>query len=299
MSRSLYNSLRDIEYNHSALDEMCEFNDKRMRKLIRLSLDNIHKLREDKISAYKGLLKYKPMILANLVDLSDYKNMMLDLPIRKDFRIENKTFCSDISTNVKIYTYMVEIFTFYKRIKKLTKLVKALTVCLRIPQYVFKKFILHFNLEVGKHTGLHPEDDFDLKNGLGAISFRVRDRVAPMINWDATNNFKKQLIADGIPLYSKDNPTGVKYLCYTDTTEYMLMRWNKPKQGFPNVKYYSMHASRYKGYYCLVNHMLRDKELTLEHVKKDDVLPMLDRVLVFGIHKENYMASLKIIQNDL
>lgn len=110
---------------------------------------------------------------------------------------------------------------------------------------LFRQIICSYN-EMVMDEIIYNGYDLNLSNNLANLSVSVvkRNYSSKAIDWNSTREYKKELISEGISLYSKDNPEGQKYFVYFINDFYVQFHWEKKNCKIPNKMAYSFDATR-------------------------------------------------------
>ncbi len=136
----------------------------------------------------------------------------------------------------------------YSRAKlKLSNLYKVLSdvqssyTSLRLYRFIIKSYnkkVAHRVLEGQVHTFGSTVGQLYIKR-IRRI-FTVHGKEATRgIDWGETKKLRAKLIEDNIPIYSKDNPNGEKYLVYYSGDYLYWFWWDKAQSRIPNLQLYT------------------------------------------------------------
>jgi hypothetical protein len=126
----------------------------------------------------------------------------------------------------------------------------------------FRGMCSDFNILIMDH--LLDGGKFNMKNNLSTISIaRVeRDNSKPTIDWGESNQYKKELLDEGVKLYNKSTKEGTKWHIYYTDKDYYRYYWNKGKCTIPNKSVYKFIPTRgIKGNKEKLTYLLKSDDL--------------------------------------
>jgi hypothetical protein len=97
----------------------------------------------------------------------------------------------------------------------------------KIPYWMYKEVIARFNKKVSHAVIFGQVLNLGSKLGHLLIKKINRNYNKPVVDWGQSKALKKQLLAEGKTLWSKDNPDGEKWMVFHSDSWYLRWAWAK------------------------------------------------------------------------
>ena len=110
---------------------------------------------------------------------------------------------------------------------------------------LYKNICQDFNIQIMNHI-IYEAGVFDMGNNLSTISIKriKRNYKNPQVDWNASNQYKQELLDQGEKLYDHETGEGTKWLIYHDEDWYCRFYWKKQYAKFKNKTVYRFVATR-------------------------------------------------------
>ena len=139
-----------------------------------------------------------------------------------------------------------------------------------IDKELFRSICSEFNIEVIDY--ILEGHKVNMGNNLSSISIaRVeRNNSKPTIDWGESNQYKKELLDEGVKLYNNKTKEGTKWHIYYTDKDFYRYYWNKGKCKIPNKSVYKFIPTRgIKGNKEKLTNLLKQDDLAYLKFKKN------------------------------
>ena len=86
---------------------------------------------------------------------------------------------------------------------------------------------------------------WELKYGLGSLQVCQNTKESDPISWAASTKRKKEILAQGLELYSKDNRDGVEWVVKRPLSASIFVYWDRKQEiGAKGIRSYRFHSAR-------------------------------------------------------
>lgn len=163
------------------------------------------------------------------------KNLELDAKIQ-EWEVQDTT-TTDAFTplTIKIFEARSEIAKNKHKIEELKKLPRNHREKL-MDYALFKKVIVCFNKKASDEIIAGKTLNLGNRLGLSQIRKIIPTVRSQSIDWAESNKMKKELIAQGVPIKSPENPNGSNWLVYRNQSYYLRWSWVKRLNSDCTVK---------------------------------------------------------------